>query len=75
MVSITINIKAGSESRITDAFKSVYPITKIDGVNSFTDAAWAKEKVKEWIKEIVIQAETITAMDAIDVTVEEDVIF
>ncbi len=80
MVSITFNLKEGSEDRIIDAIKGLYPIpqTKPDlesePVDDFTPAQWAKEYLRRYIKEVVNRYESKVAKDAVTVTVDDDIV-
>ena len=90
MATITFNIPANKLPRIINAIKGLYPIPMIedpewvdpeDGssapiINEFTDAQWAKERVRRFIISTVGRYERRTAMDiaAELVSVEDEIV-
>lgn len=84
MAEIKFTIPDDKIQRVIDAMKGLYPIPQIpnpnygepnepDRINEFTDAQWAKESVRRFIKRSVARYENRVAVDAIEYQEDDDI--
>lgn len=82
MASISFTIPDDKLPRIIDAMKGLHPIPQINtGTEQdpvwepeFSDAQWAKESVRRWIRDQVARWEQRAAIDAIAFSPEDDIV-
>jgi len=76
MADITFTIPDNKIDRVKAAMAGLYPIPDADedGTPDFTEAQWAKESVRRWIRDQVARWETKVAKDAVTVAPDDGIV-
>jgi len=74
MTQIIFTIPDGKMQKVIDTMKWLFPIPRTDGVRDFTDNQWAKEAVCRWIRDQGARWAKKSAIDAINIVVDDSII-
>ena len=75
MTKINLDIPANKETRVKDAMKGLFPISRDgEGVLLFTESQWVKESIRNFIKNSVARWEQSEAKREIRFTPDDTII-